>query len=167
MSLRNTGAIALVIVIVIAGCAASPPPRSEASPLLGDVAPTFESTTLNGNTLYSTAFHGKPFVVAFVAARCAACEKTLTAAQATYVDFSDVPIVGVFGDSDAQSASAVTSKLELKFPILVDGDGLIAKSFKISDVPRTFVVDPNGRITWVGGRDLDEGTLTSALRAVN
>lgn len=160
--------VAIVIGIVVFGCASSPPPRSEPSPLLGDIAPNFESTTLSGNPLYSTAFHGNPFVVTFVKSQCAPCEKTLAAAQATYFDLRDVPVIGVFGEEDdATSATAISSKLALKFPVVVDEHGLIAKRFAVDDVPRTFVVDPNGRIRWVGGAAMNEGSLTDAVRAVD
>jgi cytochrome c biogenesis protein CcmG/thiol:disulfide interchange protein DsbE len=154
-------------MVVALGCAASPAPRSESSPLLGDVMPPFESKTLNGNPFYSTAFHGNAFVVIFVKSGCAACERTLSAAQATYVDLRDVVVVGVFGADDAEAAPGIASRLAVKFPVVVDENGSIARQFRISELPKTFVVDGNGRVTWVGGSDLSEGTLSRAVRAVN
>lgn len=128
--------------------------------------PAFESKTLNGNALHSTAFHGNRFVVTFVASNCKPCETTLTAAQSAYADMRDVVVVGVFSREEAaEAATALASKLEVKFPLVIDEGGAIAKQFKISDVPSTFVVNPNGRVSWVGGSTLTESTLVSAIRA--
>lgn len=159
-------ALGMVFLFSVA-CSSSPPPRSQPSPLLGDVMPAFESKTLNGNDLYSAAFHGGPFVVTFVAPDCRACESTLAAAQEAYVDLRDVVVVGVFREGDAEVASSLVSKLELRFPVVLDTDEQISKKFKIQEVPKTFVIDPNGRVSWIGGVGLTDDMLKSAVHATD
>ncbi|MFO7180367.1 MAG: TlpA disulfide reductase family protein [Pseudomonadota bacterium] len=156
----------LLVLVLTGSCASPPPPRSQASPLLGDVMPGFESHTLNGSPIYSGAYSGRTVVVSFVTSDCGPCEATLLAAQAMYEDRHDVVVVGVFGDPDDSGARSLTRKHEVRFPVIVDQDGSIARLFHIDTVPKTFVVDGRGRVRWVGGSDLTEDRLLTAVAAV-
>ncbi|HLV68268.1 MAG TPA: TlpA disulfide reductase family protein [Polyangiaceae bacterium] len=162
------GAVAgpgLLVLVLTGACASPPPPRSQASPLLGDVMPGFESHTLNGSPLYTGAYNGRTVVVSFLASDCGPCEDTLVAAQAMYEDRHDVVVVGVFGDPDDSGARSLTRKHEVRFPVVVDEDGSIARLFQIDTVPKTFVVDARGRVRWVGGPELTEDGLLTAVAA--
>jgi predicted transcriptional regulator len=53
----------------------------------------------------------------------------------------------------------------VKFPVAVDGEGIVARRFEVEERPRTFVVDAQGRVSWVGGAELTEDSLTAAVRA--
>jgi len=162
-AIRNFG-----LAVFAFGCASAPPPRSQPSPLLNDVMPGFESETLSGNPLYTSGFEGRTVVVSFVAAGCEPCERTLAAAQSMYADRHDVVVVGVFnGESDVEPALTVASKHALKFPLILDPHGSIARRFKIDDVPRTFVVDGGGRVRWVGGSEMTQDGLVAAVSAAD
>ena len=159
--------LAFVVICLSSACASQPPPRSQPNQLLGDVMPSFESKTLNGNQLFSGAYQGRRVVVSFVAADCDACDKTLKAAQSMYSDMSDVVVVGVFGAGDEGSANTLVKRHELRFPVVVDSDGAIARLFHVEERPTTFVADGYGRVKWVGGSALTEEGLTSAVRHTN
>jgi peroxiredoxin len=161
-SIRSWFSIALVAFV--SSCAAQPPPRSLQSELLGDVMPSFESKTLNGNQLFSGAFHGRRLVVSFVSSDCEACGTTLEAAQAMYSDLSDVVVVGVFEPDDADDALSTVKRLELHFPVVVDEGGAIAKRFHVEKRPTTFVTDSYGRVQWVGGANVTLEGLTRAVQ---
>lgn len=155
--------MALLFVSLI-GCAGSPPPKSEASPLLAKAMPGFELEPLNGSTRDSGSFYGRTLVLSFVAADCAACDQTLHAAQEVYSGDRDLVVVAVFG-SDRETAARLSSKHGVKFPVAVDGEGLVARRFEVEERPRTFVVDAQGRVRWVGGAALTEDSLTAAVQA--
>jgi peroxiredoxin len=159
--------LAIGIVSLLGACASQPPPRSQPNQLLGDVMPSFESRTLNGNPLFSGAYEGRRVVVSFVATDCKACDKTLQAAQAMYSDMTDVVVVGVFGEGDGNGANSVVQRHEVRFPVVVDEGGAIAKSFHVEQRPTTFVADGYGRVKWVGGSAMTEEGLTLAVRNVN
>jgi hypothetical protein len=80
---------------------------------------------------------------------------------------SDVVVVGVFGGTDQGTANSVVRRHELRFPVVVDSDGAIAKRFHVDELPTTFVADGFGRVQWVGGSALTEEGLTLAVRNVN
>lgn len=165
MRMRTCWALGFCIA-VLGGCSAVPLPRSQPSPFINGALPGFESTTLNGNALDTSAFYGKPLIVSFVSSECAACGQTLSAAQATYADLHDVVIVGVFSREDTDDAARLTSKYGVKFPVVADPDGAISKRYQIDELPRTFVADAQGRLHWVGGSELTEDTLGAAANSV-
>jgi peroxiredoxin len=158
-------ALLLGVLAWAGACASDPPPRSQPSRLLSNVLPAFESKTLNGLPLDTGTFYGHTLVVSFVSSRCAPCEKTLVADQALYSDFHDVVVVGVFNADDASSAAQLISKHELRFPVVLDRDGAIAKRYDIERVPVTFVADDQGRVRWVGGSEMTSDGLIAAVRA--
>jgi cytochrome c biogenesis protein CcmG/thiol:disulfide interchange protein DsbE len=129
--------------------------------------PPFQSTTLSGNTVISGAYEGHKVVVSFVGSSCERCAKVLRAAQSLYSDERELVVVGVFRRDDADRARSMATQLELRFPILVDRDGSMARHFQIQDVPSTFVVDGRGRVRWVGGSELTEDALAAAVHWVD
>jgi peroxiredoxin len=159
------GAALVTFVTLLVSCASQPPPKSQPSPLLGDVMPAFQSTTLSGNPVISGAYDRHKVVLSFVGVKCAQCERVLTAAQAVYSGDRELVVVGVFRKEDSENALSTAARLSLRFPVVVDRDGKLAKQFQIQAVPSTFVVDTRGRVSWLGGSDLTEDALSAALNA--
>jgi peroxiredoxin len=130
--------------------------------------PPFQSQTLSGNQVISAGYDGHTVVVSFVSAKCESCERVLSAAQASYAEEREVVVVGVFRpDEDAANVRSMAARLELRFPIVVDHGGTLARRFQIEDVPRTFVIDRAGRVRWVGGQDVTEDGLLAAIHAAD
>ncbi|MGC4093460.1 MAG: TlpA disulfide reductase family protein [Polyangiaceae bacterium] len=165
--LRVAVATSIFGIFGLCGCASQPPPPSHPSPLLGNPMPPFQSQTISGNPVISGAYQGHTVVVSFVASKCDSCEKTLSAAQELYADNHQLVVVGVFQKDRAEGAVPVAARLALRFPIIVDKDGSISRQFQIGSdaVPSTFVVDPDGRVRWVGGSDLTVDGLDRAVQA--
>lgn len=151
------------IAVLAVSCASAPPPASRPSPLLGDVMPGFEGDTLNGNRIYSSGYEGRVLVVSFVAVDCPACDRSLAAAQAVYADDRELVVVGVVRASDVEQALRLSGRNSVRFPVIIDQDGSLARKFKVEGVPSTFVVDPGGRVRWVGGADLSREALASSV----
>lgn len=157
--------VALVpFVVLVSGCASSPPPESKPSPLLEKAMPGFELEPLNGSTRDSGSFYGRTLVLSFVNPDCAPCDRTLQAAQHVYADDHELVVVAVFG-SDRETAARLSSKHGVRFPVAVDGEGIVARRFEVDERPRTFVVDAQGRVTWVAGAELTEDSLSRAVSA--
>ena len=127
--------------------------------------PAFEGRTLSGNELYSGAYEGRNVVVSFVDAPCKPCDDSLVEAQRMYADNHEVVVVAVVRDGKADGAANLSRSLGLKFPVIVDENGSIAKRFEVHAVPRTFVMSKAGRVAWVGGPGMTAASLMAAVRA--
>lgn len=128
--------------------------------------PSFEARTISGNPVISGGFQGHQVVVTFVASNCRPCEQTLAAANAVYKDNRELVVVGVYPEGRSGDAVRVASRLELRFPIVVDEEGLIGRRFQVGEaMPTTFVADNAGRVRWVGGADVTPEALERAVQA--
>src|SRR5689334_17751256 len=139
--MRHSFGWAALCAFALAACGSEPPPATQASPLLDKVVPSFESKTLGGSVFEPGTFYERPLVVSFASPDCAACDRSLRAAQAMYGDLHDVVVIGVIRDAEKEDALSLTSRNGLKFPIVVDADGSIARRFQVKHVPKTFVAD--------------------------
>jgi peroxiredoxin len=156
----------LACLFLSAACGHTPPPKSQPSQLLERVMPMFSSTSLNG-TAIETGGIDAPIVVKFFDAECAACSRTLPAAQRVYAQMPNVVVIGVSEDTAEAEARQAVNKYGLRFPVVVDSDNSIARSFKIEHTPMTFVADRQGRIRWVGGENVTEAVLMAAVESVD
>ena len=68
-STLRRGCVSFLAALALLGCASPPPPKSQPSPLLGDLMPPFQSTTLSGNPVIS----GATFTAIFSGLRSAIC----------------------------------------------------------------------------------------------
>ncbi len=128
--------------------------------------PMFSSTSLNGTSI-ETGGIDAPIIVKFFDADCAACSRTLPAAQHVYAEMPDVVVIGVSEDAAEAKARQAVDKYGLRFPVVVDSDNSIARSFQIKNTPMTFVADRQGRIRWVGGENVTEAVLMAAVESVD
>jgi len=149
----------------VVACGSTPPPKSQPSELLQRVMPMFSTTSLNGTAIDTGGFDA-PIVVKFFDADCVACARTLPAAQGLYKQKPNIIVIGVSEDSRAATARQAVAKYKLRFPVVVDSDNSIARSFQVKGTPMTFVADKQGRIRWVGGDDVTQETLVAAVESV-
>ncbi len=160
-------AVLATLLLAVSSCSQQPPPRSQPSALLGDLMPPFQSQTVSGNPVISGGYSGHTVVVSFVSSSCESCERTLRAAQSMYADQRELIVVSIFGKEAHASVRSEAARLGLRFPVVVDGDGAISRRFQVNQWPSTFVIDPHGRVTWVGGSDVNEDTLSRAVAAAD
>jgi thiol-disulfide isomerase/thioredoxin len=162
----------LAIVAALAGstaCASSggPPPPSSPSPLLDQPAPDFAKRTLQGDRLDTAQLRGKVVVVEFFAQYCEPCRKTLPAVEKLHArSGGDVQFIGVSIDEYESTAREIAQAYGLTYPVIHDAGGLRGR-FRVTDLPATFVIDPQGVTRWVriGGSGSTESDLEKAIAA--
>jgi len=102
----------------------------------------------------------EPVLMGFFSYECDHCKRMAETFQALYVNYSDdIVIVGLMGGKDGLSHNDVKNwALErgAEYPILYDKDRDQAyNKYEFTYVPRMYLVDSDGKITWV-----DEGVHT-------
>jgi cytochrome c biogenesis protein CcmG/thiol:disulfide interchange protein DsbE len=166
---RSTPLLSACLAFVSACGGSSRPagtPASSASPLLGQEAPRFTRTALDGSTFDLGRSHGTVTVVTFLAKQCDLCTRTLPAVEALHEDTKDLVVVGVAEDEKESDAREAALQSRLSFPVVHDPAKTVAATFHVSELPVTFVLDGGGRVKWVGGPEKHESELRPVVEAL-
>ena len=107
----------------------------------------------------------KVTVVDFWASWCPGCQESIPALDALYRDkrAEGVRVFGVSIDEHSEEAYAAAAALHATFPIVMDLDARLASSYRVAQVPITFVLDGSGTVRWVGR---DPGAVRRAVEVV-
>ncbi len=135
----------LLVLYLVIGCS-----RETAPPLkVGDPAPAFTVTDMDGRTVSSTEFAGHPAIVRFFLIDCKFCKADTPVLNDLYSRYRDAGLkvvhVETLGVPDADIRRFVRD-LDIRFPVVRDEGAKIATSYNVKSLPLTVVIDPQGTI---------------------
>jgi thiol-disulfide isomerase/thioredoxin len=130
--------------------------------------PSLALKDLQGHPRSLSEFRGKVVIVNFWATWCEPCIEEMPSLQKFKDRLADekVEVIGVnLGEGEVRIKS-FTDKTGIRFPILLDRDGVAQKSWKVIGVPATFVLDAHGRIrySYTGVLDFSDEALNTQIR---
>lgn len=133
--------------------------KSETRPEVGQTAPDFTLQLFDG---YYNAFDDgqvalsdlreQVVVINFWASWCVECRVEARELEETWQNYRDrgVVFIGVDYDDTEGKARTYLEEFGITYPNGLDGRGRISNnSYRITGVPETFVVDPDGKIAYV------------------
>ena len=134
-------------VAVIAAFAVGVGTRSGGS-LSSSLAPAWSGTSLTGTQLSSSGERGRWVVLNFFATWCGPCqaETPQLARFAATNSTRSVQVVGVLFDDSASSARAFAQRHGVTWPLLANTDDQISSAYRVSALPQSFVIRPNGTV---------------------
>jgi peroxiredoxin len=114
-------------------------------------APDFTLHSLGGTNLRLQEQRGRVVMVNFWATWCAPCRQEMPQLNKLYDKYraSGFVLLGVNIDDDAGRAAEVATKLGLKFPVLLDTDKAVSRSYELSSMPTTVLIDRDGRVRYL------------------
>lgn len=115
---------------------------------IGDQAPNFELTDLNGKKVQLKDFRGKTVMINFWASWCDPCKEEVPYINQAYESVKDKNIV-ILGVNYAESHFAVQNFVEqyhMKFPVLLDENKDVVNAYGVGPIPTTFFIDKNGKV---------------------
>jgi len=121
----------------------------EAKPAVGYMAPSFSLTGMDGKTYELSGKRDKPLVINFWASWCGPCRMEapdLSRLYQAYGQQIDFYAVNVTSDDTLDEAKAFVDHYKLTFPIPLDLQGEVARSYQLQAIPTTYLIDRNGVI---------------------
>lgn len=137
-------------------------------PSVGDPAPDFALTNLEGETVRLQDFRGRPVLINFWATWCGPCIFEMPELQAAY-EASPADGLVVLGLNRAEDRETIRSFLArdidvtLTFPILLDKEAATANRYAIVNMPTSVFVDAEGTVTAIHRGPLTQGQIDDYL----
>ena len=115
---------------------------------IGDSAPDFSGTDLNGQPVSLAAYKGKPVILRFWSTECKFCRADTPIFNSYFDKYKDagLRVVYVNRHSDEATVRKFVEDLEIGFPVLVDSDGKIADRYNIKVEPQTIFISPDHKL---------------------
>jgi thiol-disulfide isomerase/thioredoxin len=142
-----------------------PDPRNSlGGTLTGDQVPSLKLKSADGKVVALDSFRGKPVLLDFWATWCGPCIAALPRLAQIYQEAKDKGLVLLTVDQDEEpdTADKFLAKKGYTWPNFHDGDGQIEKLVGAFGIPRTMLVDAQGKITY-DGSGVDEEQLRTAI----
>ncbi len=149
--------LAVVVVmgiLTVPGCAPSSQPvqsvQQEATVgvNVGDLAPDFTLTDLEGNQVSLSDFRGKAVFINFWATWCPPCRAEMPEIEAVYQEYKDKNVV-VVGVDILETEDKVRQFVErggYSWIFVIDTTGEVTNNYGIAAIPTSFFIDRDGII---------------------
>ncbi len=129
-----------MIVAVAMGCWSTP-----GGPYEGQQAPTFQATTLSGQTMRSEQWRGKPTMLVFWASWCGPCRQEAPDVARVHKNYGQrINLVGINAGENRGTAHRAAKQMGITWPVAMDSNGAIQSLFKVTGIPLILILDENG-----------------------
>lgn len=176
--MRHVAAVLFLLFISLAAFAAeeaaSPPPISDGTVRVGDIAPDFELTTIDGKALRLKDMTGKKAtIIVFWSFFCFPCQTEMPELQA-FMDgvTGDVTLAAIALDGPQYDKYVLpfVEEKNLKFPIAYDRENErffdVAEKFGVIGTPTIFVLDDTKRIRFIHLGKIEKNVLAAIVDGV-
>ncbi len=147
------GAALVVPLLIFLALSFRSDPKDLDSPLVGEPAPGFTMTDVDGNSVSLAEFEGQPVVVNFWATWCQPCiveHPVLMEGARRYA--GRVTFLGVVYNDEPDLIRRFVSARGAWGPTLIDSGSEVAIAYGVYGAPETFFIGRDGKITekWTG-----------------
>ncbi|KJV05450.1 peroxiredoxin family protein [Methylocucumis oryzae] len=113
-------------------------------------APEQVFTSITGQKIDLSAWHGKPVLITFWATDCPACLQEIPELKAVYQQQHEqgleILAIAMYYDPPSHVV-AMTQEKQLPYPVALDINGAHAQAFgTVLQIPATFLITPEGKI---------------------
>jgi len=150
------GAVALLPLLMACGEADR---EGSGRPGVGNPAPAYAATTLDGDELSLEELRGRVVVLNVWATWCAPCVREMPGLEELHRSYGEHQVAVLGASIDRGTAEPAVRRFvdehDITFTILLDPDGTVESRFRTIGVPETFLLDAEGTIRhrWIGEFD--------------
>ncbi len=152
-------ALLLAGFLLIAGCSG----QQDRALKIGDPAPDFTATDIQGRRIALADWQGKPVVIRFFYPECKYCKADTRVFNEYYQQYhgQGLEIVYINTRPGTAAMDEFVAELGIQFPVIEDTDGRLAASYLVKVVPQAVILAPDHRISaavmgGVSGEELKE-----------
>jgi peroxiredoxin len=119
--------------------------------LLSHEAPDFALHAIAGGNVRLSEHRGDVVILSFWGSRCTPCRAQLAALNrglATYRS-TGLQVYGINVDDDQTRALAYAHGESVTFPLLLDPEKAVSRSYQVDNLPMTLLIDRNGVVRYV------------------
>jgi len=140
-----------IMFIVLAGIISVLPARAQyffmVHPLVGEQAPDWTMSDINGKQIeFTKSVKGKDAVLFFWATWCPHCREQLEDLSRRQADLKKdgVELLLIDLGEDAETVRSFLDRRGMDFPVLLDLEGEVSDSYRVTGVPTFFLIDKEG-----------------------
>ena len=128
----------------VIGCAV--PEGSE----VGDNAPDFTLSTLDGNQFQLSALKGKPVFLSFWTTGCVACIYQMPFLESARNEMGDeVEFINIDIMENSYTVQSLINYYDFSLPVALDSDGTVSEAYNVIYTPTNVVIDREGVIQYI------------------
>lgn len=120
---------------------------------IGNIAPDFELTTLEGKTARLSDYRGQRVFINFWATWCPPCRAEMPDMQKLYeqtdVDIEILAVNMIESEKGVEDVTEFVKDFGLTFPILMDANSDVATTYQVQAYPTSYMIDSTGRIQFI------------------
>jgi peroxiredoxin len=159
-----------VIVIALGSAFYTAYSNDKSIAAVGNVAPDFTLTNLEGKQVSLSDMRGKGVFINFWATWCGPCKREMPLMEKQYQEMKDQGIE-ILAVNIAESNVAVSSfidRLGVTFPVLLDSnpDRIVTQRYGVGALPASFFVDKDGNIAGHYVGEMNESILKEHLELI-
>lgn len=128
----------------------------QSAPVVGQVAPDFTATTIDGQQISLSGLRGQPVWLIFGATWCTDCRVEAPDVQAVAQAYQGrVKVVAVYVGESTSTVEGYAQRIGLTYSQIADTPDTIAESYAVLGIPSHFFIDADGVI-----RQINVGAIT-------
>jgi len=115
-------------------------------------ASDFTLKDLKGNSVTLSSFKGKKVLLTFGATWCPYCVQEVADLKAFFDKHQDkdIKLISVDIRETADKVAAFIKKHDIKYTVVLDSDGEIARKYEVYGIPAVFLIDESGIVKYSG-----------------
>lgn len=135
---------------------------------VGDKAPNFVLTDLDGNEVELEDYHGQGVFLNFWGTYCPPCEREMPFMENQYAIYKDkgVEILAVNVGEPELTVKRFVQRHGLTFPILLDKGQQVLDLYGVMPLPTTFLINPQGKVTKIITGGMSESHIAEYMESI-